>query len=652
MQQPAAFNRALQEILEGLPGVHAYMDDIVVGGKTKEEHDCHLQQFFDRIKSKNLTICKEKSVLGGTKLRFLGHIISGGTIAPDPQRSAPFIQFPVPTTLKQLHRFVGLAVYHAKWIPHFSKIMDPLFTALSTNQLPLSYPALVAIQKIKQCIKDAVLWVVDPTKELVLTTDASGTAIGGILSQNDQPVAFMSKRLSKAQQCWSAAELEGYAVVEACNQFRHYLGNRPFKIFCDQHGFVQALNPKKGPKRIKNRKFARWRIELADFDFSIHHLPGELNKAADALSRISSITVPNLVQRCHEHFGHPGIQRLMKVVREYDNCDSNNLLEACSAVVKNCQICAENKPRWTKTPITPVILSTEPWHRLSVDFMVGKPISTGGYSNILTVVDEFSRFPFAFPTRDHTSSTVIQCLTSLFQIFGPPWTLHSDRGSEFFSFEMSQFLSSWGVHQSRTTPYNPTGNSQCERFNGIIWRTVCCLLSQHRLDITSWPSVLGEALQCVRSLHSSATGTTLHDRLFAFKRKLTPVVEQGPIQVGKYAWLRRFVRSKNDPSGEVVQIAAAYPGYAVVSRLGQQKTDTINWKHLAPHPGPVPVERDRRPSLEPMDAHARAAEVLNPEEGTSVLPCQDAAGPVTIRTQHDLFTFSISLQNSLRKNSH
>ena len=46
---PAAFNRALQEVLEGLPGVHAYMDDIVIGGRTKEEHDCHLQHFFDRI---------------------------------------------------------------------------------------------------------------------------------------------------------------------------------------------------------------------------------------------------------------------------------------------------------------------------------------------------------------------------------------------------------------------------------------------------------------------------------------------------------------------------------------------------------------------------------------------------------------------------
>ena len=225
-----------------------------------------------------------------------------------------------------------------------------------------------------------------------------------------------------------------------------------------------------------------------------------------------------------------------------------------------------------------------------------------------------------------------------FSDFGPPQSLHSDRGSEFFSLEMSQFLSSWGVHQSRTTPYNPTGNAQCERFNGIIWRTVCCLLSQRQLDFTSWPSVLGEALQSVRSLHSSATGETPHDRLFTFKRKLPPIVEQGPIRVGKYAWLRRFVRSKNEPSGEVVQIAAAYPGYAVVSRLGQQKTDTINWKHLAPHPGPEPVDRPSgMSSQEPKDVHAGAAEVPTKDEGTSILPCQDAVVP-ELPSEHNQIT--------------
>ena len=77
---------------------------------------------------------------------------------------------------------MGLAVYYAKWIPQFSATMDPLFSALSSKDLPLKQPALKAIQVIKQQIKKAILYIIDPEKELTLTTDASGSAIGAILS--------------------------------------------------------------------------------------------------------------------------------------------------------------------------------------------------------------------------------------------------------------------------------------------------------------------------------------------------------------------------------------------------------------------------------------------------------------------------------------
>ena len=100
----------------------------------------------------------------GTNLRFLEHSITNGTISPDPQRSSPFLKFPVPTTLKQLERFIGLAVYHAKWVPHFSRVMDPLFSALQSKPLPLSAAALKAIQQVNQSIHQAILHVVDPKK--------------------------------------------------------------------------------------------------------------------------------------------------------------------------------------------------------------------------------------------------------------------------------------------------------------------------------------------------------------------------------------------------------------------------------------------------------------------------------------------------------
>ena len=103
------------------------MDDVVVGGRNLQEHDVNLRNLINRASEANLTFANEKCIFRGTKLRFLGHVIFNGCISPDPMRADPFIKFPVPKTLKQLERFVGLAVYHSKWIPGFSRVMDLLF---------------------------------------------------------------------------------------------------------------------------------------------------------------------------------------------------------------------------------------------------------------------------------------------------------------------------------------------------------------------------------------------------------------------------------------------------------------------------------------------------------------------------------------------
>ena len=87
---------------------------------------------------------------------------------------------------------------------------------------------------------------------------------------------------------------------------------------------------------------------------------------------------------------------------------------------------------------------------------------------LLTVVDEFSRFPFAFPLRNITSSSVIKCLSTLFAIFGTPGFIHSDRGTQFVSSEFQNFCRQNGVATSKTTPYHPQGNGQNERYNGIV----------------------------------------------------------------------------------------------------------------------------------------------------------------------------------------
>ena len=91
---------------------------------------------------------------------------------------------------------------------------------------------------------------------------------------------------------------------------------------------------------------------------------------------------------------------------------------------------------------------------------------------MLTIVDEFSRFPWAFPCEDTSLSTAIKIYHELFPTFGTPNTKHSDRGSGFLSTPMRKYLNQMGIYISTTTPYHPQENGECERFNGTILKTV------------------------------------------------------------------------------------------------------------------------------------------------------------------------------------
>ena len=129
------------------------------------------------------------------------------------------------------------------------------------------------------------------------------------------------------------------------------------------------------------------------------------------------------------------------------------------------------KPRFIRRAPQTLIKASQPFERLSVDFKGPLPSS---FRNryLLTVVDEYSRFPFAFPFADVAAATAIKHLTNLFSVFGNPSFVHSDRGTAFMSEELKRFLCSRGIATSRTTAFNLQGNGQVERYNGIIWQTV------------------------------------------------------------------------------------------------------------------------------------------------------------------------------------
>ena len=184
--------------------------------------------------------------------------------------------------------------------------------------------------------------------------------------------------------------------------------------------------------------------------------------------------------------------------------------------VEGCRVCSEVQPNFCKPPSAQLIKATQSFERLSVDFKGPLPSSTKN-RYLLTIVDEYSRFPFAFACASVDSKTVIAHFNQLLRCLVCLRTFIPIEGRLL----RPMFLRQRGIACSRTSVYNAPGNGRCERYNGIIWTAVKLAIKCRKLDIARWECVLPDAFHSIRSLLCTATNATPHERLFHFTRRST-----------------------------------------------------------------------------------------------------------------------------------
>ena len=481
---------------------------------------------------------------------------------------------------------------------------------------------------------------VDESAPFQVECDASDFAVAATLNQAGRPVAFFSRTLQGPETRHSSVEKEAQAIVEAVRHWRHYLAGKRFTLLTDQRSVAFMFDNKQRGK-IKNDKILRWRIELSTYNYDILYRPGKFNDPPDALSRSTCASAQDdQLQALHDDLCHPGVTRLFHFTRTHHLPFS---VEEVRTMTRNCRVCAECKPNFYRPDKAHLIKATRPFERLSLDFKGPLP-STNRNTYFLSVVDEYSRFPFAVPCPDMTSATVIKALQDLFTLFGYPDYVHSDRGSSFMSEELRRYLLAKGIASSRTTSYNPRGNGQVERENATVWKATTLALTAKGLPVSRWQEALPDALHSIRSLLCTATNVTPHERIFLFPRKSasTTSLPSWLLSPGTVL-LRKHVRgAKTDPLVEKVHLLHANPQYAYIA-YPDGREETVSIKDLAPSgapPTPAPIQPTHLPPPVPPLASLAPNYTMptaftpqpRPEQDDTVGDTARSPAPATART--------------------
>ncbi|BHF81006.1 hypothetical protein SprV_0702413500 [Sparganum proliferum] len=285
------FQRFVDRVLGGLPFVYAYIDDLLVTSSTAEEHMEHLATVFDRLQQFGVVLNPSKCVFGVPSLEFLGHLVDSHGIRPLPSKIAAIRDFPPPTSKRQLQRFLGMANFYRRFLPNCADTILPLTSLLSGSKptFELTPAALTSFEQVKALLADATLLThFHADVPISVMVDSSNVAVGAVFQQSlpdsTVPLAFFSKKLSKAESRYSTFGRELLAAYLAVRHFRHLLEGREFTIFTDHKPLTFAMHSrsdKPSPREIRHLDY------ISQFTSDIRHIDGSRNEVADALSRPS-----------------------------------------------------------------------------------------------------------------------------------------------------------------------------------------------------------------------------------------------------------------------------------------------------------------------------------------------------------------------------
>ncbi|KAL0190891.1 hypothetical protein M9458_013589, partial [Cirrhinus mrigala] len=392
-------NEVFQEFLHRF--VVVYIDDILICSQNMAEHRQHIQQVLHKLREHSLYLKLEKCEFHRPSVQFLGYVISAEGVQMDQGKVQAILDWPQPTTIKELQRFLGFSNFYRRFIQNYSSITAPLTSLLrgkpkNINWNPSAHGAFNQLKKIFSTAP--LLHHPDPKKPFNVEVDASTTGVGAVLSQAVgespllHPCAYYSRKLSPAEQNYDVGNRELLAIKLALEEWRHWLegATHPFTIITDH----------------KNLQYLREARRLN---------PRQASMRRDTIRYVQS-----------------------------------------------CSVCAmSTSPRQLPSgKLVPLPIPQRPWSHLGVDFVPPRSNTC-----ILVAVERFSKMckfvPLrGLPTAMETAELLFQ---HLFRHFGLPEEIVSDQGPQFISHVWKAFFKLLGVSVHLSSGYHPQTSGQTER---------------------------------------------------------------------------------------------------------------------------------------------------------------------------------------------
>ena len=188
------FQRKIDETFEGITGVTAIVDDILVFGKTRAEHDQNLRKVLTHAHERGIKLNADMVKIGVTEVRYFGNILTQNGLKIDDKKLSAIRQMDAPKDRSELETILGMVTYLTRFAPNLVTLTSPLRNLLKKDvEFVWNESHGEAFQKIKDILTDSpVLAYFNPKLDVTLQVDASKYGLGATLLQEGRPVSYAS----------------------------------------------------------------------------------------------------------------------------------------------------------------------------------------------------------------------------------------------------------------------------------------------------------------------------------------------------------------------------------------------------------------------------------------------------------------------------